>query len=108
LISRYLEVCRKVIVDDLQLARAAVPCFPPDYQIYDRFVHMYHNCVCKRLREIAAERMEKSELVQLLSWIQTYGGEELLGNRRLQINTVALLDDVPVLSRSTLNTLYDR
>ncbi|VDO87130.1 unnamed protein product [Haemonchus placei] len=106
-LARYLEVCRKVIVDDLQLARAAVPCFPPDYQIYDRFVHMYHNCVCKRLREIAAEQMEKSELVQLLSWIQTYGGEELLGNRRLQINTAALLDDVPVLSRSTLNSLYD-
>ncbi|VDO05554.1 unnamed protein product, partial [Haemonchus placei] len=62
-LARYLEVCRKVIVDDLQLARAAVPCFPPDYQIYDRFVHMYHNCVCKRLREIAAEQMEKSELV---------------------------------------------
>ncbi|VDM68830.1 unnamed protein product [Strongylus vulgaris] len=71
--AAYLEVCRKVIVDDLQLARAAVPCFPPDYQIYDRFVHMYHNCVCKRLREIASERLEKSELVQLLSWIQTYG-----------------------------------
>ncbi|WKX93298.1 hypothetical protein Q1695_010944 [Nippostrongylus brasiliensis] len=106
-LARYLEVCRKVIVDDLQIARAAVPCFPPDYQIYDRFVHMYHNCVCKRLREIAAEQMEKSELVQLLSWIQTYGGEELLGNRRLQINAAALLDDVPVLSRSTLNTLYD-
>lgn len=106
-LARYLEVCRKVIVDDLQLARAAVPCFPPDYQIYDRFVHMYHNCVCKRLREIASEQMEKSELVQLLSWIQIYGGEELLGNRRLQINTAALLDDVPVLSRSTLNSLYD-
>ncbi|PIO75776.1 hypothetical protein TELCIR_02161 [Teladorsagia circumcincta] len=68
---------------------------------------MYHNCVCKRLREIAAEQMEKSELVQLLSWIQTYGSEELLGNRRLQINTAALLEDVPVLSRSTLNTLHD-
>ncbi|RCN49298.1 hypothetical protein ANCCAN_04548 [Ancylostoma caninum] len=106
-LARYLEVCRKVIVDDLQLARAAVPCFPPDYQIYDRFVHMYHNCVCKRLREIAAERLEKSELVQLLSWIQTYGGEELLGNRRLQINAAALLEDVPVLSRTTLNSLYD-
>ncbi|KAK6734823.1 hypothetical protein RB195_018172 [Necator americanus] len=106
-LARYLEVCRKVIVDDLQLARAAVPCFPPDYQIYDRFVHMYHNCVCKRLREIAAERLEKSEVVQLLSWIQTYGAEELLGNRRLQINTVALLEDVPVLSRTTLNSLYD-
>ncbi|EPB79779.1 exocyst complex component Sec6 [Ancylostoma ceylanicum] len=79
-LARYLEVCRKVIVDDLQLARAAVPCFPPDYQIYDRFVHMYHNCVCKRLREIAAERLEKSELVQLLSWIQTYGFVEMTRN----------------------------
>ncbi|KAJ1357703.1 Exocyst complex component S6 [Parelaphostrongylus tenuis] len=106
-LARYLEMCRKVIVDDLQLARAAIPCFPPDYQIYDRFVHMYHNCICKRLREIAAERLEKSELVQLLSWIQTYGGEELLGNRRLQINSSALLEDNPVLSRSSLCSLYN-
>ncbi|CAD6198529.1 unnamed protein product [Caenorhabditis auriculariae] len=106
-LARYLEVCRKVILEDLQCAKAAIPCFPPEYQIYDRLVHMYHNAVCKRVREIAADGLEKSELVQLMSWIQIYGGEELLGNMRLKINAAALLQDYPVLPRTTLNDLCD-
>lgn len=86
--NRYLEVCRKVIVEDLMLARAAIPCFPPDYQIYDRFLNWYHDCIRKRvrvpdndnlnifvfqIREIASDRLEKSEIVQLMSWVQAYG-----------------------------------
>uniref|UniRef100_A0A8R1ERK2 Uncharacterized protein n=2 Tax=Caenorhabditis japonica TaxID=281687 RepID=A0A8R1ERK2_CAEJA len=48
-LARYLEVCRNVIMDDLLLAKAAMPCFPPEYQIYDRYVAMYHNAICKRV-----------------------------------------------------------
>uniref|UniRef100_A0A914ZKW2 Exocyst complex component 3 n=1 Tax=Parascaris univalens TaxID=6257 RepID=A0A914ZKW2_PARUN len=47
----YLEVCRLVLVDDLTVAKSgAVPCFPPHYNIYDRFVGMYHNCISSRVR----------------------------------------------------------
>lgn len=48
-LARYLEVCKNVIMDDLQLAKVAIPCFPPDWQIYDRYVHMYHTSVCRRV-----------------------------------------------------------
>ena len=48
-LARYLEVCRRVVIEDLLLAKAAVPCFPPEYQIYDRYVHMYHNRLCNRV-----------------------------------------------------------
>ncbi|CAI5442022.1 unnamed protein product [Caenorhabditis angaria] len=106
-LARYLEVCRNVIMDDLLVAKAAIPCFPPEYQIYDRYVAMYHNAVCKRLREIASEDMEKSELVQLMSWIKFYASEDMLGHPRLKINAPALLQDSPVLTRSTLNQLCD-
>ncbi|CAI4232738.1 unnamed protein product [Auanema sp. JU1783] len=106
-LARYLETMRVVVTTDLLHARAAISCFPPDYQIYDRFVHMYHNCVCKRVREIASENLEKSELVQLMSWIQSYGGEDFLGSRRLQIASAALLQDMPVLEYATWNKLCD-
>lgn len=70
----YLEVCRKVVVDDLKVVKKGLSdCFPPDYRIYDRYIHMYHSAISKRLREIASEELEKNELVQLLSWVQSYG-----------------------------------
>ncbi|MCP9260184.1 Exocyst complex component 3 [Dirofilaria immitis] len=108
-LARYLEVCRLVLVDDLMVAKsAASPCFPPSYGIYDRFVSMYHNLLSGRLREIASDKLEKNELVQLLNWINSYGSEQILGNPRLQINTAALLADHPLLSKSTITELCDR
>ncbi|VDM46063.1 unnamed protein product [Toxocara canis] len=99
---RYLEVCRLVFVDDLAVAKSgAVPCFPPQYNIYERFVGMYHNCISSRLREIASEKLEKNELVQLLSWVNAYGGDQMLGTPKLQINAAAMLADHPLLLRST-------
>ncbi|CAB3411296.1 unnamed protein product [Caenorhabditis bovis] len=106
-LARYLEVCRNVIIDDLTLAKAAIPCFPPEYQIYDRLVSMYHNAVCARLREIAQDDLEKSELVQLMSWIKLYGSEEMLAHPKFKLNAAALLQDAPVLPRTTLNDLCD-
>lgn len=83
-----------------------------------------------QLREIASDKLEKNELVQLLSWVNAYGyffsmlscywmlfrfircelcsGEQILGNPRLQINTTALLADHPLLPKSTITQLCDR
>uniref|UniRef100_A0A0N5AZF8 Exocyst complex component Sec6 n=1 Tax=Syphacia muris TaxID=451379 RepID=A0A0N5AZF8_9BILA len=108
-LARYLEVCRLVLVEDLTVARGgAVQCFPPSYDIYECFVNMYHKCISARLREIASEKLEKNELVQILSWIQAYGGETILGNPRLHINAAAMLIDFPLLPKSTIAQLYDQ
>uniref|UniRef100_A0A9J2PAF8 Exocyst complex component Sec6 n=1 Tax=Ascaris lumbricoides TaxID=6252 RepID=A0A9J2PAF8_ASCLU len=108
-LARYLEVCRLVLVDDLTVAKSgAVPCFPPHYNIYDRFVGMYHNCISSRLREIASEKLEKNELVQLLSWVNAYGGDQMLGTPKLQINAAAMLADHPLLPRPTVTQLCDQ
>uniref|UniRef100_A0A914Z9C5 Exocyst complex component Sec6 n=1 Tax=Panagrolaimus superbus TaxID=310955 RepID=A0A914Z9C5_9BILA len=105
----YLEVCRKVVVEDLKVVKSGiVQCFPPEYKIYDRYINMYHSAISKRLREIATDELEKNELVQLLGWVQSYGGPDVLGNTRLGISTAALLQEQPLLSRITVNQLYDR
>uniref|UniRef100_A0A914CXN7 Exocyst complex component 3 n=1 Tax=Acrobeloides nanus TaxID=290746 RepID=A0A914CXN7_9BILA len=108
-LARYLEVCRRTVVEDLKIVkRSLVACFPPEYKIYDRYIQMYHDSISQRLREIAAEPLEKNELVQLLSWIQAYGGESMLGSPVLGITTATLLNDHPLLLRSSTIQLYDR
>ena len=40
---RHLEILRKNCVDDLRVAKfLCLPCFPPDYKIFDQYVHWYH------------------------------------------------------------------
>ncbi|CAJ0950750.1 unnamed protein product, partial [Mesorhabditis belari] len=108
-LARYLEVIRVVVRDDLLTAKnAAQPCFPPEYQIFDRFVNMYHRAVSRRLRELANEELLKNELVQLLSWIGKYSGEDMLGNPRFKLNVAAILSDIPLLPKTTLKELHDQ
>jgi exocyst complex component 3 len=46
-------VCRRIVLDDLRVAKSGVvPCFPPEYQIYDRFVGFYHNCLSRRVNAL--------------------------------------------------------
>uniref|UniRef100_A0AC35UD11 Exocyst complex component Sec6 n=1 Tax=Rhabditophanes sp. KR3021 TaxID=114890 RepID=A0AC35UD11_9BILA len=106
---RYLELCRKSIVDDLKIVKSGlVICFPPDYNIYDRYILMYHDSICSVLKETAAEELDKAEIVHLLSWFNTYSSEEMLGNPRLDINVDELLAEKPLLSRESTNQLHDR
>uniref|UniRef100_A0A914P4K6 Uncharacterized protein n=1 Tax=Panagrolaimus davidi TaxID=227884 RepID=A0A914P4K6_9BILA len=78
------EVCQKVVVEDLMVVKSGL------------------------LREIASDELEKNELVQLLGWVQSYGDPDVLGNSRLGISTAALLHEQLLLSRITVNQLYDR
>lgn len=43
---RYLELIRMTILEDLRVVKTlCVPCFPPRYNIIDRYMHMYHHCL---------------------------------------------------------------
>lgn len=47
---RYLEVCRRVIVEDLKVVKSGlVACFPPEYKIYDRYINMYHEAISSKV-----------------------------------------------------------
>lgn len=48
---RYMEVMRLLILEDLLVVKSlCVPCFPPSYDILQRYVNMYHNCLSKLVR----------------------------------------------------------
>jgi exocyst complex component 3 len=41
-----LEMMRQLILEDLRVIKTlCVPCFPPDYQILNEYVKMYHRAV---------------------------------------------------------------
>jgi len=43
---RYLEVMRQIIHEDLLVIKSlCVPCFPPSYNILERYISMYHRCL---------------------------------------------------------------
>ncbi|CAH0387252.1 unnamed protein product [Bemisia tabaci] len=85
----YLEFTRQLILEDLRVVKTLCgPCFPPWYNIIDKFVFMYHNCLSKHLEEIIAQGLKGNEYVSILSWtINTYPGSELMRHPELNIDT---------------------
>lgn len=105
---RYLELIRILILEDLRVVKTlCVPCFPPHYNIINKFVGWYHECLSKHLEEIIeTDGLEGNEYVSLLSWtLNTYKGEELLGHPDLIQHTenIGLL-----LSKAVLKSLQEQ
>ncbi|KRY39462.1 Exocyst complex component 3 [Trichinella spiralis] len=108
-LARYLELIRMTVVQDLRVVKSGcTPCFPPEYHIFDRVLFMYHTSISNRLREIAADSLEKNELIQLLSWLRIYSGKDMLGHVALGIDAQKLVADHPLLPRKTVTELLNR
>ncbi|XP_037086879.1 exocyst complex component 3-like [Pollicipes pollicipes] len=101
---RHLEVCRQLVLEDLQVVvKLCVVCFPPEYDILNTYVKMYHTALSKHLMDTIASGLEGNEYFTLLSWSQrTYPGPELLGHPSLGINVHAL---PPLLDADTRDKL---
>lgn len=47
---RYLELTRILILEDLRVVKTlCVPCFPPRYNIMDKYIRMYHTCLSRHV-----------------------------------------------------------
>lgn len=47
---QYLERTRLLIVEDLKVVKTlCVLCFPPKYNIANRYIEMYHTCLSKHV-----------------------------------------------------------
>ncbi|XP_075231135.1 exocyst complex component Sec6 [Lycorma delicatula] len=88
----YLELTRLLILEDLRVVKTLCgPCFPPHYNIVNKFVSMYHSCLSKHLEEIINNGLEGNEYVSMLSWIvNTYSGPELMQHPDLNIETTTV------------------
>ncbi|XP_025205828.1 exocyst complex component 3 [Melanaphis sacchari] len=84
----YLELCRQLILEDLRVVKTlCVPCFPPQYDIFDKFVFMYHSSLSANLNDIISDGLEGNEYVTIISWVtNTYPGKELMLHPELNID----------------------
>jgi len=84
----YLELCRQLILEDLRVVKTlCVPCFPPLYDIFDKFVYMYHSSLSANLNDIISDGLEGNEYVTIISWVtNTYPGTELMLHPELNID----------------------
>jgi len=84
----YLELCRQLILEDLRVVKTlCVPCFPPLYDIFDKFVYMYHSSLSANLNDIISDGLEGNEYVTIISWVtNTYSGTELMLHPELNID----------------------
>ncbi|XP_059046344.1 exocyst complex component 3 [Achroia grisella] len=103
---RYLELTRQLILEDLRVVKTlCVPCFPPHYDIVNKYVNMYHTCLSSSLQDIVHSGIEGNEYVTLLSWIlNTYPGHELMGSSELNIDVSVL---PPLLIDETMQKMQD-
>jgi exocyst complex component 3 len=85
---KYLELTRLLFLEDLRVIKTlCVPCFPPAYDIANKFVKMYHISLSQHLHDIINDGLEGNEYVSLLSWIiNTYKGSEMMSHPELNIN----------------------
>ncbi|KAK7861654.1 hypothetical protein R5R35_006569 [Gryllus longicercus] len=85
---RYLELTRQLILEDLRVVKTlCVPCFPPQYDIVNKYVNMYHTCLSQHLQDIIQNGLEGNEYVSMLAWItNTYPGAELMQHPELKVD----------------------
>lgn len=101
---RHFEVIRMLIIEDLRVVKTlCLPCFPPDWDIFNQFVRLYHQSLSTHFEEVIAAGLEANEFVTLLSWVlRTYPGPELLQHTDLRIDPKIL---GPLLPNQTIESL---
>nr|XP_033785595.1 exocyst complex component 3 isoform X2 [Geotrypetes seraphini] len=106
---RHLEIIRKYVLDDLTVVKnLAVQCFPPHYEIFKKFLDLYHQSLALRIQELAAEELEANEIVTLLTWVlNTYQSAEMMGNPEL-VPEVDVNSLQPLLSNDVINQLLSK
>ncbi|ESO86075.1 hypothetical protein LOTGIDRAFT_235649 [Lottia gigantea] len=84
---RHLELTRQLMIDDLKVVKTMLPpLFPPEYDIVNRYLRMYHTALSAHLIDLINQELEGNEIVSLLQWVNAYDSPELLRHPELNID----------------------
>ncbi|ESN93347.1 hypothetical protein HELRODRAFT_157895 [Helobdella robusta] len=103
---RHLEVTRQIVLEDLRVVKTLCgQCFPPHYNMVEKYIEMYHMAISTHLNEIIEQGLEGNEIVSLLNWINDYSTTELMGHPDLNIDVNKY---PPLIEKSKINDLYSQ
>ncbi|XP_062522918.1 exocyst complex component 3-like [Corticium candelabrum] len=98
----YLELVKRTVIEDIDIVKTLfVPCFPPQYNIVDHYIVMYHHCLRTLLEDTASQQREANEIIHLLSWVAHY--PEMMRNPKVNVDISRF--DEPLLSSSAIAEL---
>jgi len=108
---KHLERMRLLIVDDLILVKhCCLPCFPPEWEIFNQYLLCYHEATSRTLEQFALTKNEDrpNECVSILNWINEYDGPDVLGHPELKDTYEKYKHTLePVLSQGVIERLMD-
>uniref|UniRef100_A0A8C7KV39 Tumor necrosis factor alpha-induced protein 2-like n=1 Tax=Oncorhynchus kisutch TaxID=8019 RepID=A0A8C7KV39_ONCKI len=104
------EVCRmgKCLKEDvLRVARDIRDCYPPDFDVCNLYVRLYHQKFSARLTELARSGLDVDDCNYLLCWVNNYYPNDILKHKDLEghINMESL---GTLLSEMDLTTLEEQ
>uniref|UniRef100_A0A8C7KXG1 Tumor necrosis factor alpha-induced protein 2-like n=1 Tax=Oncorhynchus kisutch TaxID=8019 RepID=A0A8C7KXG1_ONCKI len=104
------EVCRmgKCLKEDvLRVARDIRDCYPPDFDVCNLYVRLYHQKFSARLTELARSGLDVDDCNYLLCWVNNYYPNDILKHKDLEghINMESL---GTLLSEKDLTTLEEQ
>lgn len=70
--AAFLENSLWIYQDIMRIEEDVVPCFPPDYEIYNLYIREYHRSLSNLINKIVTSAPEASVLLQLHGWIKEY------------------------------------
>ena len=89
----FLDNALWIYQDLMRIEEDVVPCFPPDWEVYNLWVREYHKALNETVDKIVSTDPEASVLLTLHAWIKEYkkSMKELAGswmNRLLLISVI--------------------
>jgi exocyst complex component 3 len=75
--SQFLTAFDRFYFADLEAAKNFLPsCFPPEYEIYQFYLHQYHSSLAATLNNfLNVQEIDPYEIMLLLNWIPSYNNE---------------------------------
>ncbi|KAF0990430.1 hypothetical protein HZS_4028 [Henneguya salminicola] len=108
--TEFLERIRKLVADDISSIQTfAVRCFPPSYQILNRFCALYHAAISETLDNCIQnwkDNLRESDILAVLLFQKDYTGESLFGNKEFDKSVLhTIINSEPLLKPLTIQKL---
>ncbi|KAF9531774.1 exocyst complex component sec6 [Crepidotus variabilis] len=98
---KFLNNLQWLYQDILRIESDVVPCFPPDYEIYNLYLREYHKALNGVVKKVATAKTDASVLLALYEWLKEYK------ENMKELNVAPELMDPPLLDGNEQGLIED-